>query len=507
MLSVDERETIRRGYYIEGKSQRQIAREMGCARETVKKALASAGPVEYRLSEARPAPVLGPYLERIEELLEENERLPHKQRYTGKRLYQVIGSEGYTGSESAVRRHVGARRRERRKKQVYLKLEFDPGQDAQVDWGEGEVIMAGEQLTVQLFVLRLRYSRRPFVKAYPSQRQECFFDGHVSAFHHLGGVPHQVAYDNLKTAVYEILTGRSRQEQDAFKLFRSHYLFGSRYCTPGQAHEKGGVEHEVGYARRNFLVPLPEVDSFEELNAYLLACCLAEDARTVQGQPRSIGQMWAEEQPHLLPLPDHDLPCCQTREVALTPYGQVVFETNRYSVPADRAYPALTLRAYPFEIEILHRGEVLARHLRCYGRDQDILDPLHYLPLLVERPGAFEHAQAIRRWRSDWPPVYEELLEALERRFEHTQAVKQFVQVLGLLRQVDPGLLEQAIGQALERRCPHLDGVRWCLEQLSHPLPAPPALDLSGHPHLAHLGQQPLDLSGYDRLLGGLHGD
>jgi hypothetical protein len=157
------------------------------------------------------------------------------------------------------------------------------------------------------------------------------------------------------------------------------------------------VEHEVGYARRNFLVPLPEVQNFAELNAYLLACCLAEDARRVAGQPRIIGEMWAEEQPRLLPLPGYDLPCCEAREVALNPYGQVVFETNRYSVPVEQAYPKLSLRAYPFEVEILHRGEVLARHPRCYERNQDILDPLHYLPLLVQRPGAFEHAQTIRR--------------------------------------------------------------------------------------------------------------
>jgi transposase len=397
MVKVEEREAIRKAYYLEGKSIRQIARERGHGREAVRQALASAGPVAYTLKDARPAPKLGPYQARIEELLAENERLPHKQRYTGTRIYQVIRGEGYTGSESAVRRYVGAQRRERRKKQVYLKLEFDPGQDAQVDWGEGDVMLAGEQVTVQLFVLRLGYSRRPFVKAYPTQRQECFFDGHVSAFRHLGGIPHRLAYDNLKVAVYEILTGRNRQEQEAFTLFRSHYLFESRYCTPGQGHEKGGVEHEVGYARRNFLVPLPEVESFAELNAYLLACCLAEDARRVAGQPRIIGEMWAEEQPCLLPLPGYDLPCCETREVTLTPYGQVVFETNRYSVPVEQAYPKLSLRAYPFEVEILHRGEMLARHPRCYERNQDILDPLHYLPLLVQRPGAFEHAQTIRR--------------------------------------------------------------------------------------------------------------
>jgi transposase len=508
MLSVEQRAEIRRAYYVEKKSMRQIARETGHARETVKKAIERAGPVSYKLKDPRPAPVLGPYKGRIEELLAENERLPHKQRYTAQRIFEIIVEEGYEGSASGVRRYVGERRRERRKKQVYLKLEFDPGQDAQVDWGEGQVIMNNQPITAQLFVMRLGYSRRTFVKAYPTQRQECFFDGHVRAFEFFDGVPHRLTYDNLKVAVYEILTGRQRQEQEAFILFRSHYLFDSRYCTPGQGHEKGSVEHMVGYARRKFLVPLPRVESYEELNNHLLARCRAEDSRIVSGQPRSIGEMWAREQPYLLPLPTHDLPCCMTREVTLNPYCQVVFETNRYSVPADHAYPALTLRAFPFAVEILHGEKVLARHPRCYERDQDILDPLHYLPLLVQRPGAFEHAQPIRRWRSEWPPVYERLLNSLQHRFNHHDAIRQFVQVLSFNREHDGALVEQAVGQALDLGCAHYEGVRWCLNQLVAPPPSPTPLDLAARPHLAGIGRQPLDLSGYDQLLmGGPHGD
>jgi transposase len=503
MKTVEERAEIRRQYYNEKKSMREIAREMGCARKTVKKALESAGPVSYQKSRERAAPVLGAYRGRIEEMLAENERLPHKQRYTSRRIYEMVREEGYEGSESGVRRYVGERRRERRKRQVYLKLEFDPGQDAQVDWGEGEVIVAGEQVTVQLFVMRLGYSRRIFVKAYPTQRQECFLDGHVRAFEFYGGVPQCIAYDNLKVAVYEILTGRHRREQEAFTLFRSHYLFDSRYCTPGQGHEKGGVEHGVGYARRKFLVPLPEVSSYDELNSYLLESCLAQDSRVVDGQPRSIGQMWAEEQPYLRPLPNHELPCCVTREVALNPYCQVVFETNRYSVPTDRAYPTLTLRAFPFAVEVLHGNEVLARHPRSYEREQDVIDPLHYLPLLAQRPGAFEHAQPLRRWRSEWPPVYEDLLATLQQRFEHSVAIRQFVQILNLHREHPAEQIEQAIGQVLEQGFAHLEGIEWCLRQSLSPQSPVPLLDLSGHPHLAGIGHQPLDLSGYDQLLAG----
>ena len=412
MIKVDEREKIRRAYFIEHKSMRRIARELKHSRETVKQAIESAEPKTYTLQKSRKAPTLGPYRARIDELLAENERLPRKQRYTGHKIYEDIQAKGYRGSESGVRRYIGLQRREQKKRPVYLPLEFDAGTDAQADWGEAQAIIAGEQVTVQLFLMRLCYSRKLFVRAFPSQKQEAFFEGHVHAFHHFQGVPRRISYDNLKTAVLRILEGSTRQEQRAFVAFRSHYLFESHFCTPGQGHEKGRVEKGVGFARRNFMVPIPKVASFEELNDQLLASCLADDQRWVDRQTTTIGEAWEAEKPYLLPLPKHDYDCCVTRSVVLNPYSQVEFETNRYSVPSDKAYRNLVLKAYPFRVGVLHLKETIASHPRCYGHKQDIFDPLHYLPLLQQRPGAFEHAKPIRRWRKEWPPVYERLRTA-----------------------------------------------------------------------------------------------
>jgi transposase len=238
---------------VEGKSQRQIARELHCSRHTIKRALQGAEPGKYTLKEPRLAPVLGQYKGRIEALLKESEGLPRKQRYTGHRIYELIWAEGYRGSEASVLGYVSRQRRAKRQVAVYLPLEFEPGEDGQVDWGEAAVILNGQLVTVQLFVLRLCYSRRIFVMAFPTQKQECFFAGHVAAFQHLGGVPKRLTYDNLKVAVRRVLVGRGRQQQARFIVFRSHYLFESHFCTPGQGHEKGGVEHGVGYARRNFI--------------------------------------------------------------------------------------------------------------------------------------------------------------------------------------------------------------------------------------------------------------
>jgi transposase len=187
MISVEKREQIRRAYFIENKTMRAIAKELHCSRDTVKKAIASPEGEPYTLTKERPAPVLGPYTARIDELLTESERMPRKQRYTGHKIYELIEADGYTGSESGVRRYIGQRRREKRRPKVYLPLEFDPGCDAQGDWGEAVAIIAGKQVTVQVFTLRLNYSRKLFVRAYPTQRQECFFDAHVQAFHCFSG--------------------------------------------------------------------------------------------------------------------------------------------------------------------------------------------------------------------------------------------------------------------------------------------------------------------------------
>ena len=506
MLNVEGQERIRRAYYLEEKSIRQVAREQGHTRRTVKKAIFATSAPKYEIRKPRDAPVLGPYKARIKELLQENEDLPRKQRYTGRRIYEVIREEGYGGSQSGVQVYVSHLRGEKRKRQVYLPLSYEAGMDAQVDWGEAQVIMNGDKLKVHLFVMRLSYSRKLFVCAYPSERQECFFAGHVAALDYFGGVPKRLSYDNLKTAVYAILKGKKRVEQQQFIAFRSHYLFESHFCTPSQGHEKGGVEHGVGFARRNFMVPLPEVSSFEELNAHLLSCCQRDDQRQVKGQSITIAEAWQIEKNQLRALPAYEFTCCISREVCLNPYSQVVFETNRYSVPTNLAYPKLTLRAYPFEIEILHGKQVLARHSRSYHKHQDILDPLHYLPLVEQRPGAFEYATPIKNWRKDWPALYEQLLSKLQSRYEGSAGIRHFIQILKLHSAYRAELIETAVKQGLRDGALHVDAIQLYIEQLSHPQPPAP-LELSDHHHLKTIGTQPLNLSDYDQLLETHHHD
>ncbi|MFQ5875216.1 MAG: IS21 family transposase [Dehalococcoidia bacterium] len=419
MLTVDRREEIRRAYYVDGKSIRRIAREGHHDRRTVRKALRDAGPPRYTLRQPRARPALGPYVELIDRWLEEDLSRPPKQRHTARRIYcRLVEEHGFRGGESTVREYV--RKHRPRERSLFIPLAYEPGEDAQCDFGEGWIVLGGRRITAQVLCMRLCFSKIPFVMVFPHQRQEAFFEGQKEAFSFFGGVPHTIWYDHLSQAVKQTLVGRKPKEQEAFIAFRSHYLFDSRFCNPGEAHEKGLVENLVGYARRNFLVPLPEVDSFQDLNAILRERCLAEAMRRLRGETLTIGELWVQERPHLRALPAHPFPCCRTVPVRPNRLSLVTFETNRYSVPVEHAYHSLFLRAFVHKVEITDGTRLIATHARCYEREQDILDVLHYLPLLRERPGALDHAKAFKTWTR--PAVLDRYLEALRERLPHRVA-------------------------------------------------------------------------------------
>ena len=508
MITVEEVEHIRRLHFIEGKSIRQIARETGHSRKTIRQALADASPPIYQLKEPRPSPKIGPFAEQIDQWLLQDLNNPPKQHLTARRIYQLLDDlPEFDAAESTVRRFIRLRRQLLRPPQIFIPLAYEPAMDAQCDFGEGIIVLNGARVTAQLFCMRLCYSKRPFVMAFPTQKQEVFFEGHQMAFRFYQGVPHCIWYDNLKPAVKRILEGRNREEQAAFIAFRSHYLFESRFCTPGQAREKGLVEGLVGYSRRNFLVPLPEVGSWDELNHLLWQRCQAEDRRRLRGEKQTMGELWAVERPSLLPLPTRPYPCCSVHPVRANRFSLVTFETNRYSVPPEYAHQKLVLKAYVWRVEIAAGEKVIAVHPRCYEREQDILDPFHYLPLLMTKPGAFDHAKALREWRASWPEVYYRYRQGLEERQGQRQGTQEFIRILELHRSYPPERIRQALELALNYHCYSLDAVQNLLHQLTTPTPVGSPLDLSATPELAVVQMPVPDLSHFDRLLIGTQGD
>ena len=514
MLTVEEIETIRRAYFREHKSVRAIAREQQHGRRIIREAIAetAAGPRRYRLTKQKRRRVLDPVTPLIDTWLTEDQQAPKKQRHTAKRVYdRLVGEHHFAGSERRVREYVREWKRAHRGDGAgtsFIPLAYAPGAEAQCDWGEAEVRVGGAVQTAALFCIRLCYSLRPFVCAFPVAKQECFFAGHVAGFTWFGGVPRRVTYDNLTSAVQRVLRGRTRVEQEAFVAFRGHYLFDSHFCLPGLegAHEKPLVESLVGYARRNFLVPVPDVPSWEALNALLWERCAAEDARTVAGRAATVGTMWHAERAQLLPLPRHAYACCRTLPVRATRLGLVTFERNRYSVPSRVAGERLLLRAFPWHVEVSDGRTLVARHPRLYGRDGERLDPLHYLQVLERKPGAFDLARPIQQWASDWPPVYHRYLEAL-RRQRPEGATREFVRVLQLHARYPQDALAGALERALATSCFSADGVEHLVRQAVAP-PAAPAgaasVDLAALPGLVHLArvEVPLpDLRAFNRLL------
>jgi transposase len=506
MITVDKKEQIRRAYYIEGKSIRQIRRETGYHRETIRKALENGEVPCYILQESRPRPVLDPVKAIIDQWLAEDQDRPPKQHHTAKRIHERLTTEyHFKGAESTVRGYVGQCRKQMRA-QVFVPLDYEPGKLGQVDFGEAQVVIASELLTAQLFCLRLGYSKQPFVTGLPTQAQEAFFEGHVRAFTFLGGVPRQLVYDNPKVAVKHILEGRNREEQAAFIAFRSHYLFESRFCTPGQAHEKGLVEGLVGYARRNWLVPVPQFATWEDFNAYLLEKCLAESQRRLRSMEMTIGEAFALEQAHLLRLPPRPYPCCTMHPVQPNGFGLVTFQTNRYSVPAEHAHEALWLRAFVDRVEITNGRQTLAVHIRCYGREQDVLNPLHYLVLLEQRLGAWEQAKPIQQWQQRWPQVYDRYLAALRERLPGPQATREFVRILRLHEDYPEALIAQALEQALDGHCYTAEGVKQLVLRLAEPAQPVAVLDLTQASHLGAVQVTWPEVSQFDRLLSSVRG-
>ena len=510
MLTVESYEEIRQAHYRDGKSIRQIAREQHHTRRVIRAALQQATPSGYRRRRARPAPVLDAVTPIIAQWLAEDQQRPKKQRHTAHRIWERLRDEyQFSGAEGTVRRYVG-KHRPVAAGGAMIPLAFAPGEDAQADFGQAQAIIAGKLETVHYCAVKLCFSQLPFVVAFPHERQEAFLEGLAQSFAFFGGVPARVTLDNATTLVKTILSGHQRVEQTAFVAFRSHYLFSSYFCTPGEGHEKGKVENLVGTSRRACFVPLPEVASYAALNAHLRAYCEAEKGRQLRGATATIGSLWEQERVQLRALPSHTYPVGRLLPAVVSRSATVQFETNRYSVPALYHKREVLIRAGVWTIDLLaERGtRVIATHERCYERDQDILDPRHYLGLLAQRPGALAHCQAIKQWQHEgrWPAIFGRYLTAL--RMAHPSggaaATKEYLRILALYAEPAGERLPTVLEEALTLRCFSFEAVKLLLHRQGQPAGSPPPLDLATQPGLAGLAQHgtlPPDLRRYDALL------
>lgn len=467
---------IRRRVLHEGVSKREILRETGMHWTTLDKILEHSQPLGYRLTKLREKPKLGPYVDRVRQIISQDKQIPKKQRHTAKRIFERLQEEGYTGGYTVVKEAVVEIKRT--SGEVYMPLVHRPG-DAQVDYFFALAKLGGVLQKVAIFMMALPYSDGFFMMCVPRECTESFWEGHVRAFAFFGGVPGRISYDNSKIAVRAITGVHERKLTDGFLQLASHYLFDSHFCTVRRGNEKGLVEGTGGYARRNFLVPVPELADFEELNAYLLERCRSDLDRRLRGQAASKAELLKKDQAAFLPLPATPLDACRKQAARANSLSVVRFCGNDYSVPVRCAHHEVTVKGYWDRVVICHRDRVVAEHERRWGKAEVVYEPRHYLPLLERKPGALDHGRPLQDLQL--PESFGVLRRRLENERGH-QGTKEYIAVLRLLEKHTTGRVGAAIEKALVAGAPTVDVVAMYL----HPdePTEPGTFVLAGRPQL-----------------------
>ena len=503
MLTVDDYGAIRRARR-DGMSIRQISRQFGHTRKTVRHALDHAEP-PAPTNRDRKAPRLGPVEPIIDRILADDEDAPPKQRHTAAQIHRRLRDEhAYPGGYAQVQRYVLKHRR--RHRETFIPLGHLPGRRIEADFGHIHVDFPDGRRPVPFLVAAWAYSNAPFVLALPFERTEAILEGMVAAFEFFGGVPHEVWWDNPRTVATLILGGRERRVHPRFAALASHHVFEPKFCMPARGNEKPDAESTVKGVQKRFATPVPRVADLDELNKLLHRWCLAERDRVVRSLagPFTIKDRLAEDLASASPLPRDRFEACVIHPaVGVDKYQSVAFDGNRYSVPRAFAFGMVTVKGFVDRVAIVARGQVVATHARCLEKQAMILDPLHYLAALDRKPGALDHAPIFRDWKL--PACITDLRARLERQHGPGAGARQYARVLQLLAEHPSTRLSTAIetcageqldsAEAVIRRTKALAAIEAARR------PGPPAPEASSMPK--HVDVPLPDLSRFNQLLGG----
>jgi len=480
---------IRQRVLNQGVSKRQILRETGMHWRTLEKILNHSSPPGYRRKQPARKPKIGLWLGRIAEMLSEDQG---KQYHTAKRIWQRLQAEGFSGGYTIVKDAL--RQMKKHRQEVFMPLCHRPG-EAQVDFGYALVKMAGVLRKIAFFVMSLPYSDAFFVMAFDHECTEAFWEGHIRAFEFFGGVPRRITYDNSKVMVSQIIGSRKRRLTTGFLQLVSHYLFDYHFCLVRRANEKGVVEGTVKFARLNFMVPVPQVRDFAELNEYLLAMCRDDLDRRLWGKKSTKAQLLKDDQVVFGELPMVAFDACRVTKTTADSESLVRFDQNDYSVPVEYAHHEMVVKGYTDRVKLCHQEKVVAVHERCWDRQQQIFDPLHYLPLLERKPHSLEHARPFQNW--PLPACFEILRDRLEA--QSADGRREYIRVLRLLEKHTISQLSRSIEKALSLRLCGADAII----ALADPLVcwSPGTFSLAGREHLQSVTVAGCDVGVYSSLL------
>ena len=504
MKAVELYARVRHAVLIEGISERSAAERFGINARTVSKMLKFSVPPGYLRTKPPFRPKLDAFVGVIDAILAADKDRPKKQRHTSKRIFERLRDEhGFTGRITIVKDYVAGWRQ--RGQEMFVPLLHPPGH-AQADFGEALGIIGGVERKIHYMAMDLPHSDAIFVVAYPAETTEAFCDGHVKAFEFFAnlsetgqaGVPQSILYDNTKIAVARILGDGKRQRTRVFNELQSHYLFTDRFGRPGKGNDKGKVEGLVGYARRNFLVPVPVFADFEALNAHLLDKCRKRLADRLRGHDGTIGErlerdLAAFQKP--LPAP-YD--ACEKKTGRVNSLSLVRYRSNDYSVPTAFGHRQVLIKGYVHEVVIACGTQVIARHPRSYEREDFVFNPLHYLALIEQKTNALDQAAPLADWKL--PDAFATMRRLLEARMGK-KGKREFVQVLRLIEIFKLDDVTAGVGDAIARGAIGFDAVKHLV--LCRIERRPPRLDMTIYPYLPKANVATTSARSYMELLAG----
>jgi transposase len=495
MFDVDDYLKVRYAVQIEGLSKRAAARRFGIDPRTVDKMMRFSVPRGYVRTKPVVRPKLDPFISIIDKILFDDKARPKKQQHTAKRIFERLRDEhSFTGGITIVKDYVAGV--QQRSAEMFVPLEHPPGH-AQADFGEALAVIGGVEQKIHYFAYDLPHSDANFVVAYPAETTEAFCDGHVQAFAFFGGlsetgkagVPQSILYDNTKIAVAKILGNGKRQRTRVFTELQSHYLFQDRFGRPAKGNDKGKVEGLVGFARRNFMVPVPVFDSFAALNAHLVDCCRKRMGEILRGHTETIGEH--------LPATPYD--ACEKLGTRVSSLSLVRYRLNDYSVPTSFGHREVLVRGYVHEVVIACGTEIIARHPRSYEREDFVFDPLHYLALIERKINALDQAAPLADWKL--PDVFATLRRLLEARMGKP-GKREFVQVLRLMETFAIEDVAAAVRDAIQRGAVGVDAIKHLV--LCRIERRPARLDMTVYPYLPKASVATTSARSYMQLLAGV---
>ena len=485
---------IRRAVLRKGLSKRKACSQYGIHWETLNKILNIPQPPGYRRARAIRRPMLDAWSDRLQELYNEYTTQPKKQRYTAKRVYDILAADGFGGCYETIKK-AWRKIKQDAPKEVFMPL-TQPAGEAQVDFGYALAKIGGKLQKIAFFVMSLVNSDAMFVMAFPRECTESFLEAHVAAFKFFGFIPIRIIYDNTRVAVAQILGANERKLTVAFERIVSHYLFEPHFCRVRRPNEKGIVEGSVKYSRLNFMVPVPEFDDFAQLNCYLNQCCDSDMNRRLRGKTNTKRELLQEDKVAGFTLPQAKFDPCKLVPTSSSNESLVRFDTNDYSVPIEHASKEVNLKGTVDYVRLFFGEKLIASHKRCWDREHQIFEPIHYLPLLLRKPGSLDHARPLQNLKL--PECFNELRRRLESQYE--DGTMQYIRVLVLLKDIAVDWLAVAIRHALQWQRPNADAIKQLL--IPQDKPELKTFSLAGREHLAGVTVKLTDISQYGKLTG-----